>query len=104
MNGEGWYLVKDTFTKAGETTVTSGTPAVVATTVNGLSNLRIAADATTGQGNITTEGQFNAKNANPTDEPLAGMRTPLPLPIPRPKVCGLRKRVTSRSSSEIILL
>ena len=28
------------------------------------------ADATTGQGNITTEGQFNAKNANPTDEPL----------------------------------
>ena len=70
MNGEGWYLVKDTFTKAGETTVTSGTPAVVATTVNGLSNLRIAADTTTGQGNITTEGQFNAKNANPTDEPL----------------------------------
>ena len=55
MNGEGWYLVKDTFTKAGETTVTSGTPAVVATTVNGLSNLRIAADTTTGQGNITTE-------------------------------------------------
>lgn len=49
---------------------TSGTPAVVATTVNGLSNLRIAADTTTGQGNITTEGQFNAKNANPTDEPL----------------------------------
>lgn len=37
VNGEGWYLVKDTFTKAGETTVTSGTPAVVATTVNGLS-------------------------------------------------------------------
>ena len=70
VNGEGWYLVKDTFTKAGETTVTSGTPAVVATTVNGLSNLRIAADTTTGQGNITTEGQFNAKNANPTDEPL----------------------------------
>ena len=70
LNGEGWYLVKDTFIKAGETTVTSGTPAVVATTVNGLSNLRIVADATTGQGNITTEGQFNAKNANPTDEPL----------------------------------
>lgn len=70
VDGEGWYLVKDTFTKAGETTVTSGTPAVVATTVNGLSNLKIAADATTGQGNITTEGQFNAKNANPTDEPL----------------------------------
>ena len=70
VDGEGWYLVKDTFTKAGETTATSGTPAVVATTVNGLSNLRIAADATTGQGNITTEGQFNAKNANPTDEPL----------------------------------
>lgn len=70
VNGEGWYLVKDTFTKAGETTATSGTPAVVATTVNGLSNLRIAADTTTGQGNITTEGQFNAKNANPTDEPL----------------------------------
>lgn len=66
---EGWYLVKDTFTKAGETTATSGTPAVVATTVNGLSNLKIAADAKTGQGNITTEGQFNAKNANPTDEP-----------------------------------
>lgn len=77
MNGEGWYLVKDTFIKAGETTVTSGTPAVVATTVNGLSNLRIVADATTGQGNITTEGQFNAKNANPTDEPLkfARLRT-----------------------------
>lgn len=70
VDGEGWYLVKNTFTKAGETTVTSGTPAVVATTVKGLSNLKIVADATTGQGNITTEGQFNAKNANPTDEPL----------------------------------
>ena len=70
VSGEGWYLVKDTFTKAGETTATSGTPAVVATTVKGLSNLRIAPDAQTGQGNITTEGQFNAKNANPTDEPL----------------------------------
>lgn len=70
VSGEGWYLVKDTFTEAGETTATSGTPAVVATTVKGLSNLRIASDAQTGQGNITTEGQFNAKNANPTDEPL----------------------------------
>lgn len=70
VSGEGWYLVKDTFTKAGETTATLGTPAVVATTVNGLSNLQITADAKTGQGNITTEGQFNAKNANPTDEPL----------------------------------
>lgn len=70
VDGEGWYLVKNTFIKAGETTVTSGTPAVVATTVNGLSNLKIVADATTGQGNITTEGQFNAKNANPTDKPL----------------------------------
>lgn len=70
VNGEGWYLVKDTFTKAGETTATLGTPAVVATTVSGLSNLKITADAKTGQGNITTEGQFNAKNANPTDEPL----------------------------------
>lgn len=70
VSGEGWYLVKDTFTKAGETTATSGTPAVVATTVSGLSNLKIAADTKTGQGNITTEGQFNAKNANPTDEPL----------------------------------
>lgn len=70
VDGEGWYLVKDTFTEAGETTATSGTPAVVATTVKGLSNLRIASDAQTGQGNITTEGQFNAKNANPTDEPL----------------------------------
>lgn len=68
--GEGWYLVKDTFTKAGETTETSGTPAVVATTVSGLSNLKIVPDAETGQGNITAEGQFNAKNANPTDEPL----------------------------------
>lgn len=70
VDGEGWYLVKDTFTKAGETTATLGTPAVVATTVSGLSNLKITADAKTGQGNITTEGQFNAKNANPTDEPL----------------------------------
>lgn len=70
VDGEGWYLVKDTFTKAGETTATLGTPAVVATTVSGLSNLKITADAKTGQGNITTEGQFNAKNANPTDKPL----------------------------------
>lgn len=53
VDGEGWYLVKDTFTKAGETTATLGTPAVVATTVSGLSNLKITADAKTGQGNIT---------------------------------------------------
>lgn len=69
VSGEGWYLVTDTFTESGETTATTGTPAVVATTVNGLTNLRIVADAKTGQGNITTVGQFNAKNENPLTPP-----------------------------------
>lgn len=64
VDGEGWYLVTDTYN--GET----GTPAVVATTVNGLTNLRIVADAKTGQGNITTVGQFNAKNENPLTPPV----------------------------------
>ncbi len=69
VSDEGWYLVTDTFTESGETTATKGTPAVVATTVNGLTNLRIVADAKTGQGNITTVGQFNAKNENPLTPP-----------------------------------
>ena len=69
VSGEGWYLVTDTFTKSGETTATTGTPAVVATTVNGLTNLTIVADKVTGQGNITTVGQFNAKNENPLTPP-----------------------------------
>lgn len=69
VSDEGWYLVTDTFTKSGETTATTGTPAVVATTVKGLTNLRIVADAKTGQGNITTVGQFNAKNENPLTPP-----------------------------------
>ena len=63
VSGEGWYLVTDTYN--GKT----GTPAVVATTVNDLTNLRIVADAKTGQGNITTVGQFNAKNENPLTPP-----------------------------------
>lgn len=69
VSGEGWYLVTDTFTKSGETTATTGTPAVVATTVNGLTDLAIVADKVTGQGNITTVGQFNAKNENPLTPP-----------------------------------
>ena len=69
VSGEGWYLVTDTFTKSGETTATTGTPAVVATTVNGLTDLTIVADKGTGQGNITTVGQFNAKNENPLTPP-----------------------------------
>lgn len=69
VSDEGWYLVTDTFTESGETTATKGTPAVVATTVNGLTNLRIVADAKTGQGGITTMGQFNAKNENPLTPP-----------------------------------
>lgn len=69
VSGEGWYLVTDTFTKSGETTATTGTPAVVATTVNGLTDLTIVADRVTGQGNITTVGQFNAKNENPLTPP-----------------------------------
>lgn len=69
VNGEGWYLVTDTYTKTGDTEATTGTPAVVATTVNGLTNLRIVAAAKTGQGNITTVGQFNAKNENPLTPP-----------------------------------
>lgn len=69
VNSEGWYLVTDTFTKSGETTTTTGTPAVVATTVNGLTDLTIVADKVTGQGNITTVGQFNAKNENPLTPP-----------------------------------
>lgn len=63
VNGEGWYLVTDTYD--GKT----GTPAVVATTVNGLTNLTIVADNVTGQGNITSVGQFNAKNENPLTPP-----------------------------------
>ena len=69
VSGEGWYLVTDTFTKSGETTATTRTPAVVATTVNGLTDLTIVADKVTGQGNITTVGQFNAKNENPLTPP-----------------------------------
>lgn len=69
VSGEGWYLVTDTFTKSGETTATTGTPAVVATTVKGLTDLTIVPDKVTGQGNITTVGQFNAKNENPLTPP-----------------------------------
>ena len=69
VSGEGWYLVTDTFTKSGETTATTGTPAVVATTVNGLTDLTIVPDEVTGQGNITTVGQFNAKTENPLTPP-----------------------------------
>lgn len=63
VNSEGWYLVTDTYNGK------AGTPAVVATTVNGLDNLRIVADAKTGQGGITTVGRFNAKNENPLTPP-----------------------------------
>lgn len=69
VSGEGRYLVTDTFTKSGETTATTGTPAVVATTVNGLTDLTIVPDKVTGQGNITTVGQFNAKTENPLTPP-----------------------------------
>ena len=60
---EGWYLVTDTYDSK------TGTPAVVATTVRNLTNLTIVADAKTGQGGITTVGQFNAKNENPLTPP-----------------------------------
>ena len=63
VDGEGWYLVTDTYD--GKT----GTPAVVATTVNGLTNMTIVADNVTGQGNIASVGQFNAKNENPLTPP-----------------------------------
>lgn len=63
VDGEGWYLVTDTYNGK------AGTPAVVATTANGLDNLRIVADAKTGQGGITTVGRFNAKNENPLTPP-----------------------------------
>lgn len=63
VDGEGWYLVTDTYNGK------AGTPAVVATTVNGLDNLRIVVDAKTGQGGITTVGRFNAKNENPLTPP-----------------------------------
>jgi fimbrial isopeptide formation D2 family protein/LPXTG-motif cell wall-anchored protein len=63
VNSEGWYLVTDTYNGK------AGTPAVVATTVNGLDNLQIVADAKTGQGGITTVGRFNAKNENPLTPP-----------------------------------
>lgn len=66
---EGWYLVTDTYTKTGEAKVTTGAPAVVATTVSGLTNLKIVADTTTGQGGIASVGQFNAKNENPLTPP-----------------------------------
>ena len=63
VDGEGWHLVTDPHNGK------AGTPAVVATTVNGLDNLRIVADAKTGQGGITTVGRFNAKNENPLTPP-----------------------------------
>ena len=63
VDGEGWYLVTDTYNGK------AGTPAVVATTVNVLDNLRIVADTKTGQGGITTVGRFNAKNENPLTPP-----------------------------------
>lgn len=70
VDGEGWYLVTDTYTKTGETEATTGTPAVVATTVSNLTNLTIVADKVTGQGNIKSVGQFNAKNENPLTPPV----------------------------------
>lgn len=70
VNGEGWYLVTDTYTKTGDTKATTGTPAVVATTVRGLTNLTISANKTTGQDNIKSVGQFNAKNENPLTPPV----------------------------------
>ena len=60
---EGWYLVTDTYD--GKT----GTPAVVATTVKGLTGLTIKADTVTGQGGIESVGEFNAKNENPLTPP-----------------------------------
>lgn len=63
VNGEGWYLVTDTYN--GKT----GTPAVVATTVNGETGLRVVPNNATGQGNIKSVGQFNAKNENPLTPP-----------------------------------
>lgn len=63
VNGEGWYLVTDAYD--GKT----GTPAVVATTVSDLTGLTIVPDTKTGQGNITTVGEFNAKNENPLTPP-----------------------------------
>lgn len=69
VDGEGWYLVTDTYTKTGDTKATTGTPAVVATTVKGLTGLTIKADTVTGQGNIESVGRFNAKNENPLTPP-----------------------------------
>lgn len=66
---EGWYLVTDAYPKTGDAEATTGTPAVVATTVSGLTSLTIVADTKTGQGGITTVGQFNAKNENPLTPP-----------------------------------
>lgn len=66
---EGWYLVTDTYTKTGEIEVTTGTPAVVATTVNGETDLTVVPNNATGQGNIKFVGQFNAKNENPLTPP-----------------------------------
>lgn len=66
---EGWYLVTDTYTKTGEIKVTTGTPAVVATTVNGETDLTVVPNNATGQGNIKFVGQFNAKNENPLTPP-----------------------------------
>ena len=63
VNSEGWYLVTDTYNGK------PGTPAVVATTVNGLTDLTIKADKVTGQGGIKSVGQFNAKNENPLTPP-----------------------------------
>ena len=67
---EGWYLVTDSYTKAGDTAATAGTPAIVATTVNGLDRtFKVKPDAGTGQGKIETVGVFNAKTENPNTPP-----------------------------------
>lgn len=127
VDGEGWYLVTDTYD--GKT----GTPAVVATTVNGLTNLTIVADNVTGQGNIASVGQFNAKNENPLTPPNKTAKVgevnvngktvnvgdtvnftvsatvpasaanydkyPFTIPIPRPRACKSPPRPPSRCRS-----
>lgn len=63
--GQGWYLVTDTTVKDDMTKY--GHPAIVATTIDGMTGtFPVEGDDERGQGSITATGKFNAKNENPT--------------------------------------
>lgn len=71
VTGDGWYLVTDSVTQNGKSVY--GTQAIVATTLDGMTGtFPVKGDSSTGQGNITAVGEFNAKNDPSTpDKPVS---------------------------------